>query len=184
MIWPKVLAWTASFLAVIIFLLSFAESVPGQEPTRAEQHTLTVEKTGNGHGRVASNPAGTVFRKGASVSLYAVPETNSVFAGWSGSCSGVSKACVVHMVADRVVTASFVLKAYTIHVRLPMNGVIHPSGAVKANHGAKRRFQIIPLPGYHVSEVLVDKKSVGTVNSYTFNNVTGDHVLEAIFLKD
>lgn len=147
-------------------------------------HTLTIEKTGNGQGRVSNNPAGTVFRKGALVNLYAVPEANSVFAGWSGSCSGPSKTCVVNMMADRVVTASFLLRTHTIHVRLPMNGVIHPSGTVKAIHGEKRRFQIIPLPGYHVSEVLVDKTSVGSVNSYTFNNVTGDHVLEAIFVKD
>jgi hypothetical protein len=148
------------------------------------QHTLTIEKTGNGQGKVTSNPTGTVFRKGASVNLYAVPEPSSVFKGWSGSCSGPSKACFVNMAADRVVTASFSLRTYTIHVRLPMNGVIHPSGTVKAIHGEKRRFQIIPLPGYHVSEVLVDKTSVGSANSYTFNNVTGDHVLEAIFLKD
>jgi hypothetical protein len=50
-------------------------------------------------------------------------------------------------------------------------------------HGEKRRFQVIPLPGYRVSVVLVDKVSVGAVNSYTFNNVTGDHVVEAIFVK-
>jgi hypothetical protein len=158
---------------------------PATQPVSvAPQHTLTIEKTGNGQGRVTNNPAGTVFRKGASVTLYAVPEANSVFAGWSGNCSGSSKTCLVNMMADRVVTASFSLKAHTIHVRLSMNGVIHPSGTVKAVHGEKRRFQIIPLPGYHISEVLVDKTSVGSVNSYTFNNVTGDHVLEAIFLKD
>jgi len=54
---------------------------------------------------------------------------------------------------------------------------------IKVSHGEKRRFQIIPLPGYRVSEVLVDKASVGSVNSYTFNNVTDDHLLEVIFIK-
>jgi hypothetical protein len=87
------------------------------------------------------------------------------------------------MTVDRAVTASFSLKTYTIVVRPPTNGVIHPSGTVRATHGEKRRFQIIPLPGFQVSEVLVDKVSVGAVNSYTFNNVTSDHVMEAIFLK-
>ena len=87
------------------------------------------------------------------------------------------------MSSDRTVTAIFSLKTYTIHVRPPMNGVIHPYGNVKADHGEKRKFQIIPLPGYRVSEVLVDKVSQGAINSYTFKEVTGDHVLEAIFIK-
>jgi hypothetical protein len=167
------------------FQVAQGPTPPAAQPVPVVPHqTLTIEKTGNGQGKVLSNPAGTVFRKGAPVSLYAVPEANSVFAGWSGSCSGPSKTCSVNMMADRVVTASFSLKTHTIHARLPINGIIHPSGTVKAIHGEKRRFQIIPLPGYHVSEVLVDKASVGSVNSYTFNNVTGDHVLEAIFVKD
>jgi hypothetical protein len=31
---------------------------------------------------------------------------------------------------------------------------------------------------------LIDRVSVGAVNAYTFNNVTGDHTIEAIFVKD
>jgi hypothetical protein len=88
------------------------------------------------------------------------------------------------MTGDKTATASFILKSYTIHVRSPMNGVIHPFGAVKVIHGERRRFQIIPLPGYRVSEVLVDRVSVGAVNAYTFNNVTSDHNIEAIFVKE
>jgi hypothetical protein len=87
------------------------------------------------------------------------------------------------MMGDRTVTASFSLKTYTIRVPTPVNGVIHPSGTIRATHGEKRRFQVIPLPGYRVSAVLVDKISVGPANSYTFNRVTADHVLEAIFVK-
>jgi hypothetical protein len=88
------------------------------------------------------------------------------------------------MTGDKAATASFVLKSYTIHVRSPVNGVIHPFGAVKVTHGERRRFQIIPLPGYRVSEVLVDRASVGAVNAYIFNNVTSDHNIEAIFVKE
>jgi hypothetical protein len=64
-----------------------------------------------------------------------------------------------------------------------MNGIIHPYGTVKAARGEKRRFQIIPLPGYRVSEVLVDKVSQGAINTYTFKEITADHILEAIFVK-
>jgi uncharacterized repeat protein (TIGR02543 family) len=158
-------------------------AAPAVQPVAITQYTLTIGRTGNGQGRVTNSPAGTLFRKGTSVTIYAVSEANSVFTGWSGNCSGSSKTCFVNMMADRTVTASFSLKTHVIRVHSALNGVIHPSGTVKANHGEKRRFQIIPLPGYRVSEVLVDKTNVGAVNSYTFNNVTGDHVLEAIFIK-
>ena len=160
-----------------------APTPPTAQPDVIPQHTLTIGRTGNGQGKVTINPAGGLFKKGTPVTLQAVPEANSVFTGWSGSCSGSSRTCSVSMKTDMVVTASFSLKTYTIRVPFPVNGVIHPSGTIKATHGEKRRFQVIPLPGYRVSEVLVDKVSVGAVNSYTFKNVTGDHVVEAIFVK-
>ena len=156
---------------------------PAAQTEVIPQHYLTISKTGNGQGRVTNSPAGAIFKKGTTVSLNAVPEANSVFTGWSGNCSGTSRTCSVSMTADRAVAASFSLKTYTIRVPSPMNGVIHPSGAIRVTHGEKRRFQVIPLPGYRVSEVLVDKVSVGAINSYTFNNVTSDHVVEAIFVK-
>jgi len=154
------------------------------QPDVIPEHNLTIGKAGNGQGKVTNLPAGTVFKKGTPVTLHAVPEASSVFTGWSGSCSGSSRTCSISMTADMAVTASFSLKTYTIRVHLPTNGVIHPSGAIKVTHGEKRRFQVIPLPGYRVSEVLVDKISVGAVNSYTFSSITGDHVVEAIFVKE
>jgi hypothetical protein len=161
-----------------------ASASPNEQTATIPQHSLTIAKTGSGQGRVTNNPPGVLFKKGTLVTLHAIPDSNSVFEVWSGSCSGSYKTCSVNMTAARAVTASFYLKTYTIHVRSPVNGVIHPFGAVKVTHGEKRRFQIIPLPGYRVSEVLVDKVSVGAVNSHTFNNVTGDHKMEVIFVKE
>ena len=160
-----------------------APTPPTAQPDVRSQHTLTIGRAGNGQGKVTNIPAGALFKEGTPVTLHAVPEANSVFTGWSGGCSGSSRTCSVRMTTDMAVTASFALKTYTIRVPFPVNGVIHPSGTIKASHGEKRRFQVIPLPGYRISEVLVDKVSVGAVDSYTFNNVTGDHVVEAIFLK-
>jgi hypothetical protein len=157
---------------------------PNELAATLQQYTLTITKTGSGQGKVTNSPPGTLFKKGTPVTLQALPDPNSAFDGWSGSCSGSNRACSVIMATDRAVTASFSLRTYTIHVRSPVNGVIHPFGAVKATHGEKRRFQIIPLPGYRVSEVLVDKTSVGAPDSYTFNNVTSDHTIEVIFVKE
>jgi List-Bact-rpt repeat protein/BACON domain-containing protein len=147
------------------------------------QYTLTMSRAGSGQGKVSSNPAGNAFKRGTWVALRAVPDDNSVFASWSGACSGTSTSCNLQMTSDRTVTATFTLKTYTIRVPAPINGVIHPSGTIKVAHGEKRRFQVIPLPGYRVADVLVDKASVGAVNLYTFENVRADHVLEAVFVR-
>ena len=147
------------------------------------QHALTVKKTGDGQGTVASSPAGTLFNQGASVTLHASPGTGSVFSGWSGACSGTSHTCSVKVNSATSVTASFSLKILTITASAPSNGIIYPSGPVKVAYGGKRTFQVIPLPGHRVSDVLVDRVSVGAVNSYTFNNVVADHLIQATFVK-
>jgi hypothetical protein len=189
--------WVLPVLGLTIFLFYFGDRVSAQgtpntrpnPPAAADQpptlplHTLTILRTGNGQGKVTATPPGSFFKKGTLVSLEALPAPHSSFAGWSENCGGSSRTCTVILSSDQTVTAFFSLKTYTIHVRPPVNGVIHPYGTVKAAHGEKRRFQIIPLPGYRVSEVLVDKVSQGAVNSYTFKEVTADHQVEAIFVK-
>jgi len=42
-------------------------------------------------------------------------------------------------------------------------------------------FSITPDDGYVVSDVIVDNVSVGAVNSYTFEKITGEHTIEAFF---
>ena len=163
--------------------LPSSPSVPAAKPEAIPQYTLRMSRAGSGQGKVSSNLAGDVFKKGTWVALRAVPDDNSVFAGWNGACSGTSTTCNLQMTSDRTVTATFTLKTYTIRVPAPVNGVIHPSGTIKVAHGEKRRFQVIPLPGYRVSDVLVDKASVGATNLYTFDNIRADHVLEAVFVK-
>lgn len=154
------------------------------QPDSTPSHNLAIAKTGSGQGRVWSTPQGASFKKGTVVTIHAAPDLNSVFESWSGACSGTNRACTVTMTGDKSVTAVFVLKTYIIYVRPPVNGVIHPFGSIKVGYGEKRRFQIIPLPGYRVSEVFVDKASVGVVNTYTFSNIAGDHTIEAVFVKE
>lgn len=44
-------------------------------------------------------------------------------------------------------------------------------------------FEITPNDGYQIADVLVDGKSVGAVDEYTFENVKKDHKIEAKFEK-
>ncbi|MCG3116855.1 MAG: PA14 domain-containing protein [Candidatus Manganitrophus sp. SA1] len=85
--------------------------------------TLSIAKTGTGAGTVTSSPAGincgaacsASFNAGASVILTATPSANSLFAGWSGACSGTGT-CSVTIDAAKSVTAIFNLQTFSLSV--------------------------------------------------------------------
>ena len=60
-------------------------------------------------------------------------------------------------------------------------GSITPIGRTYVKEGESQTFTITPMAGYAISAVLVDGTSVGAVTSYTFENVTGSHTIEARF---
>ena len=72
---------------------------------------------------------------------------------------------------------------HTIRAIFGLNGSISPSGWTSVRHGWDQTFAITPDKGYAVAKVLVDGKSVGSVKSYTFKNVTTDHTIEVVFMK-
>ena len=72
---------------------------------------------------------------------------------------------------------------YTIKATAGVNGSISPTGNVSVREGRDQTFTITPDKGYAVAKVLVDGKSVGSVKSYTFKNVTKDHTIEVVFMK-
>ena len=148
------------------------------------EYALTVGRTGNGRGTVTTNPAGILFRKGTSVTLSVLPDARSVFSGWSGACSGTALTCSVKITSATSVTASFSIKTFTISVAPSSNGTIYPPGPIKAAYGEELTFHMFPLPGHRVSDVLVDRVSIGVVNSYRFKSISADHVIQATFAKE
>ncbi len=78
------------------------------------QIDLTAEKTGIGTGLVTSEPQGidcgatciASYDEGTEVTLTAAAESGSVFAGWSGYCSGIEP-CVIRVEGVRSVIAMF-----------------------------------------------------------------------------
>ena len=79
-------------------------------------NTISVYKAGTGFG-VVSSPAGSGLYCGnvcrvdypssTSVTLTATAVTGSIFAGWSGDCSGMATTCTVSMSQARNVAATF-----------------------------------------------------------------------------
>ena len=62
-------------------------------------------------------------------------------------------------------------------------GTITPAGEVSVKGGASQTFAIAAQEGYAIADVLVDGQSVGAVDSYTFENVTANHTIAALFTK-
>lgn len=77
-------------------------------------YTLSVARSGSGSGTVTSSIAGIQcgtdcsesYPSGTTVLLVASPSAGSVFAGWSGACTGTGN-CQVTMSSSRSVTATF-----------------------------------------------------------------------------
>lgn len=72
---------------------------------------------------------------------------------------------------------------YTIKATAGAGGSISPSGNVSVREGGDQTFTITPDKGYAVANVKIDGKSIGAVKSYTFENVSNPHTIEAIFVK-
>ncbi len=72
---------------------------------------------------------------------------------------------------------------YTITATADAGGSISPDVAT-VNEGDNQAFTITPDEGYVIEDVLVDEGSVGAVDSYTFENVTGNHTIHATFVEE
>ncbi len=106
-----------------------------------DNRTLTVTRSGTGSGTVSSSPSGIScgsacsanFASGTSLTLTASPASGSMFARWSGACSGTGS-CTVTMSANQSVAASFagpVNDSFVLAVTKSGTG----SGTVSSNPG-------------------------------------------------
>jgi List-Bact-rpt repeat protein len=102
--------------------------------------SLTVTKAGTGSGTVTSSPTGincgatcsASFANGTTVTLTATPTAGSVFAGWSGACSG-SGSCTVAANVDTAVTATFNISTTTVPLSVTKTGTLASLGSVTSS---------------------------------------------------
>jgi hypothetical protein len=85
-----------------------------QAGTSIHDYRLYVTRAGTGSGAVIASPQGIScgiecgwYSSGQNVSLRAIPDAGSVFAGWSGDCSGTDERISVNMGAQKLCTATF-----------------------------------------------------------------------------
>ena len=94
------------------------------------------------------------------------------------------KILVIIILMGISLSVSSISAASTITAFATAGGTISPSGKLTVDAGALQKFQINASSGYLISEVIVDDVSVGAISSYTFNDVSEDHSIYAIFQLD
>ena len=119
--------------------------------------------------------------------------SNSFTTGVVGKdCNGYKYRCIVSNSTGSVTSDSATLTViddaappsettYNITAAAGANGSISPSGSVEVKEGADQTFTITADEGYEIENLKVDGSDVSAASSYTFNNVTEAHRIEATF---
>jgi hypothetical protein len=155
---------------------SFSAIIPGN---------FTINATAGMGGSIS--PSGMVIvPEGTNQTFDITPDSGYVIADVlvdAVSQGAVPSYTFTNVTADHTITASFssVAVNFTINATAGMGGSISPSGMVIVPEGTNQTFDIAPDSGYVIDDVLVDAVSQGAVPSYTFTNVTEDHVISASF---
>jgi alpha-tubulin suppressor-like RCC1 family protein len=118
------------------------------------QYRLTVSKPATGSGTVTSSPAaincGTTcaasFAAGTMVTMTAVADATSAFAGWSGACAGTGT-CSVTMDAAKTVVATFSWRFTQISVDIDDHGCGVKTDGTLVCWGKNDEGQATPPPG-------------------------------------
>lgn len=89
--------------------------------------------------------------------------------------SHMKKALLISSVLMFAVPFISSASSFTITAGASTGGSISPSGAVSVVSGGSQSFSTGATAGYRLTDVSVDGSSVGTPDSYAFDNVTADH---------
>ena len=171
------------------------ESVPEVVTTltaqwTVNQYTITYNLAG---GTAEGNPD-TYTIETRTFTLKNPTKSGYTFTGWSGTgLDGENNMTVTiptGSTGNRIYTAHWRYNGsghsysyYTIKATAGAGGSISPSGNVSVREGRAQTFTITPDKGYAISNVKIDGKSIGSVKSYTFENVRRPHTIEVIFMK-
>ena len=85
------------------------------------------------------------------------------------------------LTSNHTIAATFAASQFVITAMAGNGGTISDMGVTTMAYNGSKTYTITPNTGFHVSDVFVDGQSVGAVSTYSFNNVTADHIIYAEF---
>jgi len=71
--------------------------------------------------------------------------------------------------------------SWTISAKTSAGGFLTPEGKKSILYGGFQHYQLTPMSGYYINDLLVDNISVGLISEYHFDNVHDHHTITAIF---
>jgi len=84
--------------------------------------------------------------------------------------------------ANHTITASAVIRTFSITASSNGGGTINPSGSTIVNYNGKLTYTITPNTGWHTTSIKVDGVAQDvTLTTYTFKNVKADHKISVVF---
>lgn len=83
---------------------------------------------------------------------------------------------------NTTLAVKFLPNTWTLAASVSGKGSIAPTGAKVVNEGTSVTYTFTPDAGNKLSDVLVDGQSVGIPSSYTFDDVSANHTIQAKFV--
>ena len=97
------------------------------------------------------------------------------------SVGAVSSYTFSNITRNHSISVTFVPLTPTISTNAGTGGEISPKGTITVNYGTDKTFTVTAGKGYRIADLIVDKNSLGALNSFTFYNITSNHTISAIF---
>lgn len=145
--------------------------------TTPPEYTITVTAGGGG----VLTPAGSVnLVQGQRIDFTAIPDSGNLAMLTVDGVELGQRSSYRFVDIRKDHNISVVFKC-SIEASAGFGGSITPFGQSLIPYGGSITYQVIPIDGYVVSEVLVDGEDVGPVSSYTFSNVVQGHTIAARF---
>lgn len=146
------------------------------------QNSYIVTVSANPSNGGTATGSGT-YNYGQNCTVSASPNNGFAFTNWTENGTQVSTNATYSFTVNgnRNLVANFAQNVHTITATAGANGSISPSGAVSVANGGSQTFEMIPNSGYAVFEIYVDGNLVGSMTSFTFNNVVADHSIFVTF---
>jgi FtsP/CotA-like multicopper oxidase with cupredoxin domain len=177
-------------------------SVPARVAPPGALDSYTVSPWASSLGTITPSAAQVVARGADSPAFTITPDANArlidvMVDGFSiGATDSVT---LTNVQNDHAVWAVFGPQLFPVSISAGANGSISPSGVqapiaamawspaaagdatYMVPYGTNATFDIMPMLGYHIVDVVVNGVSVGPVYSYTFADVTAPHTISAVF---
>ncbi len=142
--------------------------------------SVTVNAGTNG----AIMPGSSSFALGATPTFFITPNEGYEIVDVTvdnESVGAVTTYVFTPLTSNHTIAATFAVSQFVITAMAGNGGTISDMGVTTMAYNGSKTYTITPNTGFHVSDVFVDGQSVGAVSTYSFNNVTADHIIYAEF---